>query len=126
MDNFNRRFGLTLNAILAAVWGIWAFFAIKHLNFITSVIAVGLITTCLLVTIQLAASKNAVVQAAFDESGMLLRPDSRIEDNLRRCLATLGLSGASMFIAWTTDWLYLPLPDGVRQVFPIGGTTLRR
>ncbi|WP_131812950.1 hypothetical protein [Mycolicibacterium peregrinum] len=126
MDNFNRRFGLILNAILGAVCGIWAFIAIKHLNFITAVIAVGLITTCLLVAIQLAASKNAVVQAAFDESGMLLRPDSRIEDNLRRCLATLGLSGASMFIAWTTDWLYLPLPDGVRQVFPIafGATSL--
>lgn len=119
MNNFNRRFGLALNAILAAVCGIWAFFALKHLNFITAMIAVGLITTCLLVAIQLAASKNAVVQAAFDESGMLLRPDSRLESIQRRSNLALALSGVSMFIAWITGWLYLPLPDGVGQVFPI-------
>ncbi|BBX28324.1 hypothetical protein [Mycolicibacterium alvei] len=119
MGNFSRRFGIALNLILALVCGIWAFIAIKHLNFITAVIAVGLITTCLLVAIQLVVSKNAVVQAAFDESGMLLRPDSRLESTQRRSNLALALSGLSMFIAWTTGWLYLPLPDGVGQVFPI-------
>lgn len=119
MGNFSRRFGLTLNAVLAAVCGIWAFGAIKHLNFITAVIAVGLITTCLLVAIQLAASKSAVVQAAFDESGMLLRPDSRLEPTQRRLNLALALSGLSMLIAWLTGWLYMPLPDGIGDVFPI-------
>ncbi|WP_135451388.1 hypothetical protein [Mycobacterium sp. DL99] len=119
MENFARRFGITLGAILAAICGIWAFIAIKHLNFITAVIAVGLTVTWLFVATQLAASKTAVIQAAFDESGMLLRPDSRIEATQRRSYAALALSGLSMFIAWITGWLYLPLPDGVGQVFPI-------
>lgn len=119
MENFSRRFGITLNLILAAVCGVWAFIAIRHLAFITAVIALGLLLTWLFVVAMVAASKSAVIQAAFDESGTLLRPDIRIEDNLRRCLATLALSGVSMFLAWITGWLYLPLPEGVREVFPI-------
>ncbi|MUL81817.1 MULTISPECIES: hypothetical protein [unclassified Mycolicibacterium] len=126
MENFSRRLGITLNVILAVVCGIWVYIAIRHLAFITAVIALGLLLTWLFVAAMVAASKNAVVQAAFDESGMLLRPDTGIEMSQRRILAALALSGVSMFIAWVTGWLYLPLPDGVSQVFPIafGGTGL--
>ncbi len=119
MEKFSKRFGMTLNLILALVCGIWAFTAIKHFAFITAVIAGGLITTCVLVAVQLAASKNAVAQAAFDESGMLLRPDRRLESVQRRTNLAFALSGVSMFIAWLTGWLYMPLPEGMGDVFPI-------
>ncbi|MCV7363272.1 hypothetical protein [Mycolicibacterium neworleansense] len=120
METFSRRFGIALNLLLALVCGVWAFVAIKHLAFITAVIALGLAVTWLFVATQLAASKNAVVQAAFDESGMLLRPDRRIDAIQRRFYAALALSGLSMLIAWLTGWLYLPVPDEVDEVFPIG------
>ncbi|MCG7606913.1 MULTISPECIES: hypothetical protein [Mycobacterium] len=120
MENFSRRFGIAINLILALVCGIWAFIAVKHLAFITGVIALGLAVTWLFVASQLAAAKNAVFQAAFDESGMLLRPDGRIDATQRRSYAALALSGLSMVIAWITGWLYIPLPDGVSQVVPIG------
>ncbi|OCB53690.1 hypothetical protein A5722_23640 [Mycobacterium vulneris] len=119
MENFSRRLGITLNLILAALCAIWGFVAIRHFAFITAVIAFGLLLTWLFVVAMVSASKNAVIQAAFDESGTLLRPDVRIEANLLRCLGALALSGVSMFFAWVTGWLYLPLPDGVSQVFPI-------
>lgn len=84
MGNFSRRFGIALNLILALVCAIWAYTAIKHLAFITAVIALGLAVTWLFVATQLAASKNAVIQAAFDESGLLSRPDRRIDATQRR------------------------------------------
>lgn len=119
MQNFSRRFGITLNLILALVCGTWAFFAIKHLALITAVIALGLAVAGLFMANQLAASKHAVVQAAFDESGMLLRPDRRMDAVQQRLYAVLALSGLSMLIAWLTGWLYLPLPDGMGDAFPI-------
>lgn len=126
METFSRRFGIALNLILALVCGVWAFVAIKHLAFITAVIALELAATWVLVAAQLAASNKAVVQAAFDESGMLLRPDRRLDAIQRRSCAALALSGLSMLVAWFTGWLYLPLPDGMGEVFPIafGGTGL--
>lgn len=119
MENFSRRFGFTLNVALAVVCGIWTIAAIRHMAFITAVISAGLGVTWLFIASQLAASKNAVIDAKFDEAGTLLRPDSRVEATQRRANATLALSGLSMVIAWLTGWLYLPLPDGVEQVFPI-------
>lgn len=119
MEKFSRRFGITLNIILAVVCGIWAFIAIKHSAFITAVITVGLIATWLFVATQLAASKNAVIDAKLNESGTVLRPDSRVEVSQRRSNAALALSGLSMVIAWMSGWLYLPMPEGVDRVFPI-------
>ncbi|OMC34167.1 hypothetical protein A5740_10395 [Mycobacterium sp. GA-1841] len=119
MENFSRRFGITLNIVLAVVCGIWTFVAIRHLAFITAVIAAGLGITWLFIASQLAASKNAAIEAEFDEAGTLLRPDSRIEAAQRRSNGALALSGLSMVIAWLSGLLYLPLPDGVEQVFPI-------
>lgn len=119
MENFSRRFGITLNLILAVVCGFWAYSAIRHLQFITAVIAVGFVLTWLFIAAQVAASKNAAIETKFDESGTLLRPGIRFEMSQRRIHAALALSGVTMFIAWISDWLYLPLPDGVGQVFPI-------
>ncbi|OLO99938.1 hypothetical protein BVU76_23320 [Mycolicibacterium porcinum] len=119
MENFSRRFGITLNVILAVVCGIWAFNAIRHLQFITAVIALGFVLTWLLIATQLARSKNAAIDAKLNDLGTVLRPDSRVEASQRRSNAALALSGLSMVIAWMCGWLYLPLPEGVGQIFPI-------
>lgn len=120
MGNFSRRFGIVLNLVVALVCGIWAFNALQHWAFITAVIALGLTVSWLLLAVLLVVSKNVAIQAAFDESGMLLRPDRRLEAIQRRFYAAVALSGLSMAIAWFTGWLYLPLPEEMGDVFPIG------
>ncbi|WP_157561240.1 hypothetical protein [Mycobacterium sp. E802] len=93
--------------------------AIRHWAFITAVIAGGLGIAWMLLAAQVAASKNAKIQTACDESGILLRPDIRIETSYQRFLGVAALSMVAMLVAWITGWLYLPLPDGVGEVFPI-------
>lgn len=119
METFTRRFGIALSSGLIAACTAWAMFAVINLSFITAIVALGLALVCLFLIALLAASKDVVAQGVHDSTGTLLHPDRRIDNNLRRVVIIGALSMALMFTMWAVDLLYLPFPDGVRQVFPI-------
>ncbi|WP_131823435.1 hypothetical protein [Mycobacterium syngnathidarum] len=118
MEKFARRFGIVVTLVFIAMLAFWAFYAAKQLSLVTLVVIVGLAMTCIYLIFMMTQSQTVAVQASFDTTGTWLRPDKRIEGNLRRLIVTAGMSTWLMFLAWAFGVLYLPLGNA-RHVFPL-------
>ncbi|MCW1820227.1 MULTISPECIES: hypothetical protein [Mycolicibacterium] len=118
MEKFARRSGIAVTLIFIAMLAPWAVNAAKQLSFVTLIVILGLVWACVYLIFMMTQSKTVAFQASFDATGTQLRPDKRIENNLRRFIVTAGLSTWLMFLAWVVGVLYLPFDVG-RHVFPL-------
>lgn len=118
MEKFARRFGIAVTSAFLAMLAFWAYGAAKQLSLVTLVVIIGLALTSIYSIFMMTQSKTVAFQASFDTTGTRLRPDKRIENNLRRLIVTAGISTWLMFLAWVFGVLYLPLGNA-RHVFPL-------
>lgn len=118
MEKFARRFGIAVTLVFIAMLAFWAFYAAKQLSLVTLVAIAGLAMTCIYLIFMMTQSQTVAFQASFDTTGTRLRPDKRIEGNLRKLIVTASISTWLMFLAWVFGVLYLPLGDA-RHVFPL-------
>ncbi|QRY53540.1 hypothetical protein [Mycolicibacterium septicum] len=118
MEKFARRFGIAVTLAFIAMLAFWAFSAAKQLSLVTLVVIIGLALTSIYSIFLMTQSKTVAFQASFDATGTRLRPDKRIENNLRRLIVTAGISTWLMFLAWVFGVLYLPLGNA-KHVFPL-------
>lgn len=118
MEKFARRFGIAVALAFMTMLAFWAFSAAKQLSLVTLVVIIGLALTCIYLIFMITQSKTVAFQAAFDTTGTRLRPDKRIEINLRRFIVAAGISTWLMFLAWVFGVLYLPIGAG-QHVFPM-------
>lgn len=118
MEKFARRFGIAVALVFMTMLAFWAFGAAKQLSLVTLVVILGLALTCIYLIYIMTQSRTVAFQASFDTTGTRLRPDRRIENNLRRLIVTAGISTWLMFLAWVFGVLYLPLGNA-RHVFPL-------
>lgn len=118
MEKFARRSGIAVALVFVAMLASWAFSAAKQFSPVTLVVILGLTLTCIYLIIMMTQSRSVTFQASFDTTGTRLRPDKRIENNLRRFIVTGSLSTWLMFLAWVFRALYLPFDVG-QHVFPM-------
>ncbi|MED5815003.1 hypothetical protein VST63_21805 [Mycolicibacterium sp. 050232] len=118
MEKLARRSGIAVALVFLAMLAVWGFNAAKHSSFVTVAVALGLALTAIYSTTMMTQSRSVAFQASFDTTGTQLRPDKRIEYNLRRFIVAGGLSTWLMFLAWVFGVLYLPFDVG-RHVFPM-------
>lgn len=118
MEKFARRFGIAATLAFIAMLAFWAFSAAKQLSLVTLAVIIGLALTSIYSIFMMTQSKTVAFQASFDATGTQLRPDKRIENNLRRLIVTAGISTWLMFLAWVFGVLYLPLGNA-QHVFPL-------
>ncbi|MBN3512573.1 hypothetical protein SAMN04488583_1056 [Mycobacterium sp. 88mf] len=118
MEKFARRFGIAATLAFIAMLAFWAFSAAKQLPLVTLAVIIGLALTSIYSIFMMTQSKTVAFQASFDATGTRLRPDKRIENNLRRLIVTAGISTWLMFLAWVFGVLYLPLGNA-QHVFPL-------
>ncbi|QRY47868.1 hypothetical protein JVX93_14410 [Mycolicibacterium boenickei] len=118
MEKFARRFGIAVTLAFIAMLAFWAFSAARQLSLVTLAVIIGLALTSIYSIFMMTQSKTVVFQASFDATGTRLRPDKRIENNLRRLIVTAGISTWLMFLAWVFGVLYLPLGNA-QHVFPL-------
>ncbi|WP_124713638.1 hypothetical protein [Mycolicibacterium nivoides] len=118
MEKFARRFGIAATLAFIAMLAFWAFSAAKQLSLVTLAVIIGLALTSIYSIFMMTQSKTVAFQASFDATGTRLRPDKRIENNLRRLIVTAGISTWLMFLAWVFGVLYLPLGNA-QHVFPL-------
>lgn len=118
MEKFARRFGIAVTLAFIAMLAVWGFNAAKHSSFVTVVVALGLALTSIYSVAMMSQSRSVTFQASFDTTGTRLRPDKRIEINIRRLIITAGISTWLMFLAWVFRMLYLPFGVG-QHVFPL-------
>lgn len=118
MEKFARRFGIAATLAFIAMLAFWAFSAAKQLSLVTLAVIIGLALTGIYSIFMMTQSKTVAFQASFDATGTRLRPDKRIENNLRRLIVTAGISTWLMFLAWVFGVLYLPLGNA-QHVFPL-------
>lgn len=118
MEKFARRSGIAVALIFIAMLAPWAFNAAKQFSLVTLVVIVGLTLTSIYLVLMMTQSRTVEFQASFDTTGTQLRPDKRIETNLRRFIVTGGLSTWLMFLAWIFGVLYQPFDVG-QHVFPL-------
>lgn len=118
MEKFARRFGIAVTLVFMAMLAFWGFNAAKQLSLVTLLVIVGLELTCIYLIFMMTQSTAVSFQASFDTTGTQLRPDKRIEDNLRRFIVAACLSTWLMFLGWIFGVLYLPF-GAAQHVFPL-------